>query len=161
MIKYKGVEVFWLEDNENVFLQGPKSELIKFLEEFLISDSNRKNTNEHPLDLKKMEEVGITYSNLDEFLSNLIVSFEDEEDCSLCKKAIEKNDVNYLNQIKNKNVYYFISTGEPLSNNLYSLQIIPFSEKKNLFYFEGIQDELDFLKKIGKICYGTKEFYKK
>ena len=163
-MKYKNVEVFWLKNNENVFIHGPKSDLIKFLQEFLIVDSNVKNEDEHPLDLKKMKGVGITYSDLEEFLSHLVVSFEDEDDCSLCKKGIKENNIEYLKQVKNKNVYYFISTDESLisendtssSKKLYDFKITPFSEGKDLFYFKGVQEEFDFLKKVGKICYGIK-----
>ena len=163
-MKYKNVEVFWLKDNENVFIHGLKSDLIKFLQEFSIVDSNLKNEDEHPLDLEKMKEAGITHSDLEEFLSHLVVSFEDEEDCSLCKKGIEENSIEYLKQVKNKNVCCFISTDESFTfenkNNLYSFQISPFSEEKDLFYFKEVQEEFDFLKKVGKICYGieNKEF---
>ena len=46
-----------------------------------------------------------------------------------------------------------------LADLLYTLKVTPMPDAEDFFCLEVTQKELDFLKKVGKIYCGTKEFY--
>lgn len=172
------LEEFFTGDMEEIYEEVPKQEIIdeydqddfgELLEDFYISLLPHnlmvcENAAEN-LKLEKMKEAGIVYSNLDEFLKEfVVVSFEEEEECKLCKKAIEEDDVTVLAQLKESYCYifpedYVFEDGTMFANLLYTLKVTPMPDAEDFFSIEGTQDELDFLKKVGKIYCGTKEFY--
>lgn len=176
------LEEFFTGDMEEIYEEVPKEEILEeynrrdlndLLEGFYIQILPHNlmvcgNEDEHPLDLEKLKESGITYSNLDNFLKEFVVVFlEREEDFLLCKKAIEEDNLKYLEELSNKDdSYCYIYPKDFLFDDttlfadlLYDLKVTPIPDAEDFFCFEGTQQELDFLKKVGKIYYGTKEFY--
>lgn len=108
------LEEFFTGDMEEIYEEVPKQEIIdeydpddfgELLEDFYISLLPHnlmvcENVDEN-LNLEKMKEAGIIYSGIDEFLKEfVVVSFEEEYECKLCKKAIEENDLTVLTELQ-------------------------------------------------------------
>ena len=130
-MKYKDVNVFWFENTDCVVVQGSTKELLDFLEEFftgdmeeiyeevpkqeIIDEYDRDDFGELLEDFyisllphNLMKKVGITYSDVDKFLKEfVVVSFEEEYECKLCKKAIEENDLTVLTELQGSYCYIF------------------------------------------------------
>lgn len=172
------LEEFFTGDLEEIYEEVPKQEIIEeydqddfseLLEDFYISLLPHnlmvcENATEN-LKLEKMKEVGITYSDIDKFLKKfVVVSFEDEEECKFCKKAIEEDDFTVLTELQGAYCYifpedYVFEDGTMFADLLYNLKVTPMPDTEDFFCLEGTQQELNFLKKVGKIYCGTKEFY--
>lgn len=172
------LEEFFTGDLEEIYEEVPKQEIIEeydqddfseLLEDFYISLLPHnlmvcENVAEN-LKLEKMKEVGIVYSNLNEFLKEfVVVSFEEEEECKLCKKAIEEDDLTVLTELQGAYCYifpedYVFEDGTMFADLLYTLKVTPMPDAEDYFCMEGTQSELNFLKKVGKIYYGKEEFY--
>lgn len=163
---------------EEIYEEVPKQEIIdeydqddfgELLEDFYISLLPHnlmvcENASDN-LNLEKMKEVGITYSDIDKFLKKfVVVSFEDEEECKFCKKAIEEDNFTVLTELQCAYCYifpedYIFEDGTMFADLLYNLKVTPMPDAEDFFCLEGTQQELNFLKKVGKIYCGTKEFY--
>lgn len=172
------LEEFFTGDLEEIYDEVPKQEIIddydrddfgELLEDFYISLLPHnlmvcENAADN-LNLEKMKEVGITYSDIDKFLKKfVVVSFEDEEECKFCKKAIEEDDFAVLTELQGAYCYifpedYVFEDGTMFADLLYNLKVTPMPDAEDFFCLEGTQQELNFLKKVGKIYCGTKEFY--
>lgn len=172
------LEEFFTGDIDEIYEEVPKQEIIdeydrddfgELLEDFYISLLPHnlmvcENVDEN-LNLEKMKEAGIIYSGIDEFLKEfVVVFFEEEYECKLCKKAIEENDLTVLTELQGSYCYifpedYVFKDGTMFADLLYSLKVTPMPDAEDFFCIEGTQEELDFLKKVGKIYCGTKEFY--
>lgn len=172
------LEEFFTGDMEEIYEEVPKQEIIdeydqddfgELLEDFYISLLPHnlmvcENAADN-LNLEKMKEVGITYSDINKFLKEfVVVSFEDEEECKLCKKAIEENDLTILTELQGSYCYIFpedfvFEDGTMFADLLYTLKVTPMPDAEDFFCLEGTQQELDFLKKVCKIYCGTEEFY--
>lgn len=115
------LEEFFTGDMEEIYEEVPKEEIIdeydrddfgELLEDFYISLLPHnlmvcENVTDD-LNLEKMKKVGITYSDVDKFLKEfVVVSFEEEYECKLCKKAIEENDLTVLTELQGSYCYIF------------------------------------------------------
>ena len=148
------LEEFFIGDLEEIYEEVPKQEIIEEYDETDLSDllddyfdirillNNLMicgNRDEHSLDLEKLKESGITYSNLDDFLKEfVVVSFEEKEECLLCKKAIKEDDLKYLKELSDKDAYCYIfpenivfEDGTGFAELLYNLKVTPMPDTED------------------------------